>query len=206
LYGGGAYFTPRAFYRYVNDFIQGLPTNDALTNMVAGGIQPGGPGPLQFSNIDAHLWGVDFETGYTITDYLRVDGILSFVRGKRTNGNDNLYRIAPVNGRLSLTYERSDWLASLTYVGAMKQDKVAAFNGEQETSGYSILNVYTQYRPSFSKKTEGLTIAAGVNNIIDTKYVDHLNGINRASNINLAMGQRIPNPGRNVFVTLRYDW
>jgi len=206
LHGGGAYFTPRAFYRYVNDFIQGLPTDDALTNMVAGRIQPGGPGPLQFSNIDAHLWGVDLEAGYTITNYLRVDGILSFVRGKRANGKDNLYRIAPVNGRLSLTYEHSDWLASVSYIGAMKQDKVAAFNGEQETSGYSIMNVFTQYRPSFSGITKGLTIAAGVNNIIDTKYVDHLNGINRAANTNIAMGQRIPNQGRNVFVTMRYDW
>ncbi len=206
LHGGGAYFTPRAFYRYVNDFIQGLPTNDTLTNMVAGRIQPGGPGPLQFSNIDAHLWGVDFEIGYTITDYLRLDGIMSFVRGKRTSGNDNLYRIAPVNGRLSLTYERSDWLASVTYIGAMKQDKVAAFNGEQKTSGYSIMNVYTQYRPSFSNKVKGLTLTAGVNNIIDTKYVDHLNGINRAANSNISLNRRIPNPGRNIFVTMRYDW
>ena len=206
LHDSRAYFAPRAFYRYVDDFIQGLPSTDGLTNMVAGMIQPGGLGALQFSNIDAHLWGVDVESGYTITENLRIDGILSYVRGERTNGSDNLYRLAPVNGRLTLTYEQSDWLSSVTYVGAMEQDKVAAFNGEQRTNGYSIMNVFTQYRPTFNKMIQGTTLSAGVNNIIDTKYVDHLNGINRASNTNLAMGQRIPNPGRNVFVALRYDF
>jgi iron complex outermembrane receptor protein len=203
----GAYFAPRAFYRYIVDYIQGLPSTDQATNMVAGLMQPGGPGPLQFSNIDAHLWGVDLETGYTITDNLRADAILSYVRGKRADGNeDNLYRIAPLNGRVSLTYERSDWLASLTYVAAMKQEHTANFNGEKETSGYNILNLYTQYRPSFHQYAEGLTLGVGVDNIIGTKYTDHLNGINRAGNVDLSKGKRIPNPGRNVYVTLRYDW
>ncbi len=203
----GAYFAPRAFYRYIIDYIQGLPTTDQATNMVAGLTQPGGPGPLQFSNIDAHLWGVDLETGYTITDNFRADAILSYVRGKRADGNeDNLYRIAPLNGRVSFTYERSDWLASLTYVAAMRQEHTANFNGEKETSGYSILNLYTQYRPSFHQYAEGLTLGVGVDNIIGTKYTDHLNGINRAGNVDLAKGKRIPNPGRNVYVTLRYDW
>lgn len=204
----GAYFAPRAFYRYVVDYIQGLPDTDPLDiKVAANATQPGGPGPLKYSNIDAHLWGVDLETGYAITDYLRVDGILSYVRGKRADGNeDNLYRIAPLNGRLSLTYEYSDWLASLTYVGAMKQDHTANFNGERKTSGYNILNLYTQYRPSFHKYSEGLTIGVGVDNIIGTKYTDHLNGINRAANPDLPRGRRVPNPGRNVYVTLRYDW
>ncbi len=203
----GAYFVPRAFYRYVVDYIQGLPSTDQATIMFAGATQPGGAGPLQFSNIDAHLWGVDLETGYTITDNFRADAILSYVRGKRADGNkDNLYRIAPLNGRVSLTYERSDWLASLTYVAAMKQEHTANFNGERKTSGYNILNLYTQYRPSFHKYSEGLTIGVGVDNIIGTKYTDHLNGINRAGNPDLARGRRIPNPGRNVYVTLRYDW
>jgi iron complex outermembrane receptor protein len=203
----GAYFAPRAFYRYIVDYIQGLPSTDQATNMVAGLMQPGGPGPLQFSNIDAHLWGVDLETGYAITDNFRADAILSYVRGKRADGDeDNLYRIAPLNGRVSLTYERSDWLASLTYVAAMKQEHTANYNGEKETSGYNILNLYTQYRPSFHKYSEGLTIGVGVDNIIGTKYTDHLNGLNRANNPDLAKGRRIPNPGRNVYVTLRYDW
>ncbi len=203
----GAYFAPRAFYRYIVDYIQGLPSTDQATNMVSGVIQPGGPGPLQFSNIDAHLWGVDLETGYALTDNLRVDAIMSYVRGKRADGDeDNLYRIAPLNGRVSLTYEQSDWLASLSYVGALKQDDTANFNGERETSGYNILNLYTQYRPSFHQYAQGLTIGVGVDNIIGTKYTDHLNGLNRAGNPDLARGRRIPNPGRNVYVTLRYDW
>ncbi|MCH9698890.1 MAG: TonB-dependent receptor [Gammaproteobacteria bacterium] len=203
----GAYFAPRAFYRYVIDYIQGLPSTDQATNMVAGVIQPNGPGPLQFSNIDAHLWGVDLETGYAINDNFRIDAILSYVRGKRADGDeDNLYRIAPLNGRVSFTYEYTDWLAALTYVGAMKQEHTANFNGERETSGYSILNLYTQYRPSFHDYAEGITVGVGVDNIIGTQYTDHLNGINRAGNPDLARGRRIPNPGRNVYVTLRYDW
>lgn len=200
------YLTPAVFYRYIDNYIQGVPVTDMATLMVAGRIQPGGPGPLRFSNINANLWGTDLEAGFSVTDYLRFDGILSYVRGRRVGSmSDNLYRIAPLNGRLKMTYERGDWMAFTEFVGAAKQVSTARFNGERPTAGYGLFNVRVQYQPSYNY-VEGLTIAAGVDNILDKDYADHLNGINRARGSDVPVGFRVPNPGRNVYLTGSFNW
>jgi len=200
------YLTPSVYYRYVNNYIQGLAVTDIPTRMVAGAIQPGGPGPLRFSNINANLWGTDMEVGFSVTDYLRFDGIISYVRGRRVGtGADNLYRIAPLNGRLKMTYERGDWMAFTEYVGAAKQSSTSSFNGERPTPGYGLFNVRVQYQPNYAY-VNGLTVAAGVDNILDKSYADHLNGINRVIGSDVALGSRVPNPGRNVYLTASYDW
>ncbi len=202
------YITPGVFYRYIDDFIQGVAVTDGPTLMVAGAIQPGGPGPLQFGNINAELWGSDVEMGLRLTEWMRVDGILSYVRGRRVGGtSDNLYRIAPLNGRVKMTLEHADWLGVFEFVGAAKQSSTAAFNGETSTAGYGLFNVRVQYQPHYSA-VSGLTLAAGVDNIIDKQYADHLSGVNRAANVDLAgvTNPRVPSPGRNVYATLSYEW
>lgn len=202
------YITPGVFYRYIDNFIQGVPVTDTPTLLVAGRIQPGGPPPLQFGNINAELFGTDVELGIKLTDWMRVDGILSYVRGRRIGSlSDNLYRIAPLNGRVKMTLEQWDWKGILEFVGAAKQTSTAAFNGETRTAGYGLFNVRLQYQPQFSYVT-GLTLAAGVDNILDKQYADHLSGVNRAANPDLAgvTNPRVPSPGRNVYATVSYDW
>lgn len=200
------YITPAFFYRYVNDYIQGLPSTDPLVLMTSRVIQPGGPGPLQFSNINAQFIGTDVEMGISVTDSLRFDGILSYVRGTRVGSiSDNLYRIAPLNGRLKMTYERGDWMAYTEFVGAAKQTSTAAFNGETSTAGYGIFNLRLQYQPHYNY-VDGLTVAFGLDNIFDKAYTDHLNGINRASNPEVPIGVRVPNPGRNIYLTAAFNW
>ena len=201
------YFAPRAFYRYVDNYIQGVPSTDLATNAVATGmIQPGGPGALQFSNINAYLYGVDLEAGYVINDYFRLDGILNYVRGKRVGSvNDNLYRIAPLNARMGLTFEYSDLTLSTEWVGYTRQNKVSFFNGEKATPGYSLMNIRGQYQPSF-QYFQGMTLAFGVNNVFDKEHAAHLNGINRAGGSDAPTGVKVPNPGRNIYVTASYQW
>ncbi|HIE82716.1 MAG TPA: TonB-dependent receptor [Dehalococcoidia bacterium] len=47
---------------------------------------------------------------------------------------------------------------------------------------------------------------AGVENLFDKSYIDHLSGFNRVQNSAVAVGQRLPGPGRNVYMTVNYDW
>lgn len=209
------YFEPRGFYRYINDYIQGVAVSDPVVRAVANNLLPNGcpNGPatgadcvLQYANINAQMYGADAQAGFAVGDHWRVDGLLNYTRGERLSGpDDNLYRIAPFNGRLKVTYSIWDFAFSTEYVGALRQNKVANFNNERKTSDWSILNVRLQYHPSY-KYVNGLKVALGVDNIFDNEYADHLNGINRARGNKLAVGDRVRNPGRNVYATLSYEF
>jgi iron complex outermembrane receptor protein len=217
----GLYFEPRGFYRYVNDYIQGQPVTDPLV-LAAANAQvpnrtcPNDPSPgdndasdcvLEWSNIDAQLYGTDIQAGVALGEHFRLDGIMNYTRGQKLSGkNDNLYRIAPLNGRLRGTVSWWDFAFSAEIVGALRQDKVAEYNKERRTSDWSVVNLRLQYQPSY-KYVEGLKLAFGVDNLFDNEHRDHLNGLNRVSGVrDLPVGSRLPNPGRNLYVTLVYDF
>ena len=46
----------------------------------------------------------------------------------------------------------------------------------------------------------GLTVRAGVENLFDKQYVEHLGGVNRAAGSDIAVGERLSANGRNVYV------
>ena len=82
-----------------------------------------------------------------------------------------------------------------------KQDKVSDTNGEQETSGYGVVNLSSTWQA-----TEGLQLALGVNNLFDNKYEDHLGGYNRVSNPDIRKGDRLPGYGVNAFARVMYEF
>lgn len=194
-----AYVSPRVFYRKVDDYIQGTPATDPTVIMVS--TMGGDPTPLQYSNVEATLYGADASWGLTLSDHWLVDGVISYVRGERDDIDDNLYRIAPPNMTVALTYKRDQWSATLEGVGYMRQDDVSATNGEQETGGYGLVNLSGEYR--FGPRTR---VLAGVENLFDRLYREHLNGYNRAVNPDIAIGERLPGAGRNVYVSLKHEW
>lgn len=215
------YFEPRGFYRYVNDFIQGQRTTDptvlAATNaMLPGRTCPNDPSPgdndasdcvLQWANVNAQLYGTDIQAGLAVGDHFRLDGLLNYTRGQKLSGkNDNLYRIAPLNGRIRGTLSWWDVSISTELVGALRQDKVADYNKERKNSDWSVLNLRLQYQPSY-RYVQGLKIALGVDNVFDNEHTNHLNGLNRVRGTrDLSVGSRVPNPGRNLYATLTYDF
>lgn len=211
---GRSYFTPRAFYKRVDDYIQGTPLTSGTAvdftrtavNMATGGLcntNPSDPAciPLQFSNVDAKFFGIDAGMGTAFGDHWRLDGTVSYVRGKRRDISDNLYRIAPLNGLLDLTYQASNWSVTAEGEFYAAQNKVSETNAEQKTSGYALYNLYGRYEP-----TKSLTIRGGVRNIFDRFYQNHLSGYNRVTAdsdgdpVDLAVGERVPGPGRSLFL------
>jgi iron complex outermembrane receptor protein len=198
-HGRAAYIEPRVFYRYVDDYIQGTPSKDPV--VIAVSTMGGDPTPLQFSNVDARLYGADAAWGVTLTDRLGLDGVVSYVRGKRDDINDDLYRIAPLNGRVSLTWRESRWWAALEAVAYAEQDNVSRTNEEKETDGYQLLNLRGGVEVA-----RDLFVNAGVENILDSTARDHLTGINRVADSDVGLGRRLPGPGRNYFATLQYRY
>ncbi len=201
-----AYFMPRAFYRYVYDYIQGTATSNATAIAAAKMADPSAPIPLEYTNVDAYLYGFDVEAGFRFLEDWKVDMMVSYVRGRRDDVTDNLYRIAPLNGRIGVFYDTPEWLAGSELIGYDDQNETANYNGEVVTPGYFIWNLRAQYRPQY-RAIKGLQIGVGIENVLDESYRVHLSGLNRNKvNDGTPLNEHLPGPGRNFYATLSYDW
>ncbi len=195
--------TPHVFYHHINDYIQGVAgRTTALQNMVAMMMNPGQPIPLKFSNVDAKIYGIDTNWLAAISPEWQLDGTISYVRGKRRDTSDDLYRIAPLTARTMLSYIQPDWRVGFEAETVAKQNKVSNENFEQKTGGYALYHVSGQYQLS-----SAISINGGINNIFNRDYEDHLGGYNRAAgNPDIAVGERLPGVGRTAFVNVSVDF
>lgn len=196
-----AYLRPTLFIREVDDFIQGVPFDatpgvlDTPQEMVAA--MSGDATPLRFANVDARVWGVDLDAGLRLSERWRVDAVASWVRGRRRDVDDNLYRIVPPSLTVGLTHERQAWSATLETRLVASQTHVSRTNSEARTGGYGVVNLYGAWTVR-----EGARLSAGIENLLDNRYADHLGGYNQVSGSDVGLGARLPGPGRGAFVRL----
>ena len=188
------YLAPRGFYRRVDDYIQGIPSRNGTVTMID-------PDALQYTNVQAELYGVDAEFAVTLPWDLVFDGTISYVRGKRVDFPDNLFRITPLMGRTTLSYQRDSWSISIEGIYAGDQNKVSFTNRETTSKGYAIMNIFGSW--DFA---EGWRLSGGVDNVTDALYRRHLSGINRVAGSATAVGVRLPGLGVNVYGRLAYDF
>jgi iron complex outermembrane recepter protein len=200
------YVAPRVYYRSVDDYIQGTASTNASVITVAN--LNSETSPLVFSNVDAEFYGADANWGYSFNPQWRLDGVISYVRGKRRDIDDSLYRIAPLNSTLALTHERSTWSSTIEGIFVAEQHDISdtivtseSRSNNDSTPGYILMNISGKWNP-----THDLTLNAGVSNLLDKNYTDHLTGFNRNSGSVVPVGNRLPGEGRNVFATVSYEW
>jgi iron complex outermembrane receptor protein len=180
----GVTVSPQLFYKKVAGYIQGVPTDNVFANAIT--MMNAGQPALEFSNVDAEFWGADIAWKIDIAERVFVDGALSYVRGRRTDLADNLYRLAPPNASIGVTWQPEDWSLTAELVAYAKQDKVAVFNGEAPTAGYALSNLAISWEPG-----ERLRAEARVDNLFDRTYQDHVAGTNRAAGSDLPRGVRL---------------
>ncbi|MCB2060709.1 MAG: TonB-dependent receptor, partial [Novosphingobium sp.] len=197
LVGKTVTFRPSLFYRRIDNYIQGTPVPASMTVQIMIATMNGDSTPLIFSNVDAELFGFDGDLSWQLLPALRFDATVSYIRGERRDLADDLYRIAPLNGRSSLTYGTGNWSVTGELVAAASQRKVSATNGEQSSSGWVVANLWFDWRLS-----QVLRVSGGVENLFDRRYADHLSGINRVSNSDVAVGEHLPGVGRGGFLRL----
>lgn len=201
--GDTAYARPVIYYRRVDNFIQGVPFDatpgiiNTPVEMVSSG--SGDPTPLRFANTDASIWGADIAFGTKIAGPLRIDGVASYVRAKRRDVADNLYRMAPANGRLALSWEEARWSVSLEGQFVAQQNRVSATNNEVASDGYALAAITGHWL-----LRDGVRLDLGIENLFDTHYVEHLAGYNRITGSDVALGARLPGAGRSGYVRIRW--
>jgi iron complex outermembrane receptor protein len=197
------YARPTLFYRRVDDFIQGVPYDDtpgiinSPVEMVAN--MNGDPTPLRFANVDAEIYGADLDFGWNISGPLNIDGTASYVRAKRRDIDDNLYRIAPPNARVALSWQEDIWHLGAELQVFADQDNVSATNDEQPSNGYLLAGLFGHV-----KLTPGLTLDVSVENLFNKNYTEHLAGYNIVSGSDVALGARLPGAGRSAFFRIRW--
>ncbi len=194
------YFRPTAYVSWIDDYIQGVPADPNTPGVVDTPLEMvsamnGDPTPLRFSNVEARLYGLDADFGADLPGDFRVDGVVSYVRGERTDISDDLYRIAPASLRVGLTYEQPAWSATLETLAVAEQDDVSAANNEIETPGYVLLNAFGDWAVN-----DQVTVSAGVENILDHRYREHLGGYNRNAGLGIPVGDRLPGPGAGAWL------
>ena len=192
-------FSPQVYYRAVADYIQGVPSANTTANMVST-MMSGAP-PLRFDNVDARIWGIDAAWRYELSKDLLLDGVISMTRGRRTDVDDNLYRFAPYNGSIGLTYRADNWSLKSEVIGYLDQDKVSSYNDESETAGYWLANAAFTWNPRPSLRLE-----ARVENLFDESYQDHVAGISRANGSEIPAGVRLFGAGRTATAGLVYSF
>ncbi len=183
---------PGVFYSRVNDYIQGE----------AGQYTPN-PAVLKFVNIgSATLYGVNAKWAWSIYDGLwGGGGNISYVYGKDNDNGGYLYRLPPLRSYSEVYYQPGLWRLALGLEADARQNKVAAYNDEQPTPGYALLNFDVTYSPA-----QQLTLGFGIDNIFNRYYTPALNGINRAGDGDVPVGAKIPGPGRAVHAYMQYNF
>lgn len=191
--------SPQIFYRRVSDYIQGVPSTNMTANMVA--MMMTGSPPLQFANVDAELWGFDAAWSYTLSERFLLDGIVTAVRGRRTDVNDDLYRLSPFSASVGLTYNGDSWALNTEVTRYADQRNVSSYNGETETAGYWLANIGFSWNPNAWLRAD-----ARVDNVLNESYQDHVTGINRAAGSDIPVGQRLFGAERTLSVGLIYSF
>lgn len=191
--------SPRIFYRSVKDYIQGTPSNNAAANMLVSMMAMNPYPPLQFNNVDAVFYGLDLDAQYSINSNWNIQALVNYVRGKRDDINDNLYRIAPLNATLALNLEQATWGFTAETLFVDGQKDISETQGEKTTPGYAFANLRAYW-----KFASDWQLGGGIDNVFDKAYQDHLSGYNRVNGSDIPSGDRLYAYGRNVYLRLDY--
>ncbi len=171
------------FYYKFNNYIIGLIDN-SLSAMTEGA-----NGVKIYSNIpSAEISGFESTLEAGITGDLSIVNSIQYTRGTDNSGG-SLPQIAPLSGTLSARYSRGILSVQLETIWASRQERVDIKYGESVTPSFAVINLRGGV-----KLLDRLTLSAGVENILNKEYYEHLDW------------QKIPRPGRNFYLTIKTDF
>ncbi|MEY3651641.1 MAG: hypothetical protein RLZZ351_1006 [Pseudomonadota bacterium] len=191
------------YYSYVDNYIDAIAFGPARTD---------GFTNLSLENQTARLYGADISSnillgGLSNLGNFRAMGVVNYVRGKNKDTGDDLYNIMPLNAKFALEQRLGGWtnVAELKMVSA--KDNVQAVRKELETSGYSIVNLYSSY--DWTK----VRFDFGIENVFDKHYVHPLGGAYLGQGATMSSnntaplhGTLVPAMGRSVNVGLTFKF
>jgi iron complex outermembrane receptor protein len=156
------------------------------------------PGVRRMLNIDKVLIaGTEVSINQVITSFLKANIDVAYVYGQNLDSKSPLPEIPPLDLRLSLIGSMfSSTLqpeVSLRYVTS--QDRIAAEVGEAASPEFTLIDAGVTY-----KINKYLRASAGVQNIFDVAYYEHLSRVMKTT-----PPKPLYAPGRNVYLSLNFS-
>jgi len=151
------------------------------------------PTVYRYVNGDARYQGVEASARVAVTDAWSVSTSTAWLRGEDVTLNEPVLGASPWRGDLAVRWEPATDGRFLEISGrAVKgQDRVSTTRGELTTPGYGVLDLQGGL-----PLPGGIYFRAGVNNVLDREYVNHLNARNPFT------GLAVPEPGRVLFARM----
>jgi iron complex outermembrane recepter protein len=192
-------FSP--YYTEVQDFIDAT----VISSFNRSGPPQGERHILQFTNLDATLYGFDLKANWLLSatssaGQWRLSAAISEVRGKRQDGDEYLYQLKPLTSNLALQYQRGDWLHSISWQWLAAKDRLDTRRFEQGTDSYHVLNLQSV------GNWQAVQLSLSIDNLLDSDYQQPLGGVNIAQyNKDPSIGfEQLAGQGRSINVGLRY--
>lgn len=153
-----------------------------------------------FVNTDAVLAGGELEGTLLLGDHWSIPFSAAYVRGRDAAENENLPLIPPLNGDIGIRWEWDKsvypWAEAVLRLAA-KQDQTDPRYPETETPGYQVVDLRGGIHLPY-----GFSLEAGVENIFDQDYTEHLSRTAALAVGDLAAGEKIPMPGRFFYASI----
>ncbi|MCU1757284.1 TonB-dependent copper receptor [Pseudomonas helleri] len=155
----------------------------------------------QAQNINARIMGGELGAAYLLTSHWKADATLAYAWGKNTTDGKALPQMPPLDTRLGLTYSEDDWSAGALWRVVARQDRIDRNAGNVvgkdygKSAGFGVFSLNGAYRIN-----KNLKVSAGVDNLLDKTYSEHLNmagnaGFGYPSNDPTAINE----PGRTLW-------
>jgi len=156
-------------------------------------------------NVDANTRGAETGVEWRLLPHWTVGGTLAYAWGENRDSNRALPQIPPLEARFSLNYDNRSWSFGLLVRAVSEQSRVATGQGNVAgrdlgpSSGFATVAVNGGYRPG-----QNWQLTAGVDNLFDRRYSEHLNLAGSADFGYPADPTRINEPGRTAWLKLNY--
>lgn len=162
--------------------------------------------PSQASNVNASIMGGETGASWHFAPHWLLESSLNYAWGENRSDGQPLPQMPPLEGRVTLNYERDSWSTGLMWRAVAPQHRVAENKGNvtgqdlSASAGFGVLAWNADY--AFSDQ---LKMSMGVDNLLNKEYSEHLN-MAGASEFGYASRQQIAEPGRTWWLALNYHF
>lgn len=167
---------------------------------------PSGHSFSSVANVDATVLGGELGASYRLSEQWKTDASLAYAWGKNRSDDRALAQTPPLEARLGLNYQRRDWSAGALWRLVAAQNRVALNQGNVvgkdfgSSAGFAVFAVNAAYRLS-----RELKLSAGVDNLFDKQYSEHLNLAGNAG-FGFAAEDSLSEPGRTLWTRLDFGF
>ncbi|MEM8963873.1 MAG: TonB-dependent receptor [Acidobacteriota bacterium] len=178
------------FYRTIDDYITIVPDPTLPRRL------PLSPQTVyRYVNGEADFWGGELRLDHRVNRNVAWHIALDQVRGEDTTFDEPAFGTPPFRATLGAQFLVFDGRLSIDVEGRFvdDQDRVATSRFESPTEGYELFDVMAAWR-----LTPELSLSAGVFNLTDEAYTDHLNSPSPFTR------QRIFEPGQSARIALDF--